>query len=75
MKCHPCLAVRRHVVSYRPEAVASRERILQVLVYLASILSSLTKQVSSSSKKGDEIRFPVEGFDGGSISMLSVKIG
>jgi 4,5-DOPA dioxygenase extradiol len=24
---------------------------------------------------GEEITFPVEGFDGGSISMLSVKVG
>ena len=26
-------------------------------------------------REDDEIRFPVEGFDGGSISMLSVKVG
>jgi 4,5-DOPA dioxygenase extradiol len=26
-------------------------------------------------REGDEVTFPVEGFDGGSISMLSVKIG
>ena len=26
-------------------------------------------------REGDDVRFPVEGFDGGSISMLSVKIG
>jgi 4,5-DOPA dioxygenase extradiol len=26
-------------------------------------------------RKHDEVSFPVEGFDGGSVSMLSVKIG
>jgi len=26
-------------------------------------------------RKGEPISFPIEGFDGGSISMLSVKIG
>jgi 4,5-DOPA dioxygenase extradiol len=26
-------------------------------------------------RDNDEVSFPVEGFDGGSISMLSVKIG
>ena len=26
-------------------------------------------------RDGDEVTFPVEGFDGGSISMLTVKIG
>jgi 4,5-DOPA dioxygenase extradiol len=26
-------------------------------------------------RKGDDVKFPVEGFDGGSISMLSVRIG
>ena len=26
-------------------------------------------------RENDEVSFPVEGFDGGSISMLSVKIG
>ena len=31
--------------------------------------------VIAQMKEGDEIRFPVEGFDGGSISMLSVKVG
>ncbi len=31
--------------------------------------------VIAQMREGDEIRFPVEGFDGGSISMLSVKIG
>jgi 4,5-DOPA dioxygenase extradiol len=25
--------------------------------------------------EGEEVRFPVEGFDGGSISMLSVEVG
>jgi len=31
--------------------------------------------VLGSSLPGDEVTFPVEGFDGGSISMLSVQIG
>jgi 4,5-DOPA dioxygenase extradiol len=31
--------------------------------------------VIGASRPGDEVRFPVEGFDGGSISMLSVQIG
>ncbi len=31
--------------------------------------------VIAQMREGDELRFPVEGFDGGSISMLSVKIG
>lgn len=31
--------------------------------------------VIAQMREGDEIRFPVAGFDGGSISMLSVKIG
>jgi 4,5-DOPA dioxygenase extradiol len=26
-------------------------------------------------REGDEISFPVEGFDGGSISMLAVRVG
>jgi 4,5-DOPA dioxygenase extradiol len=31
--------------------------------------------VLAQQREGDEVSFPVEGFDGGSISMLSVKIG
>jgi 4,5-DOPA dioxygenase extradiol len=31
--------------------------------------------VIGSSRPGDEVNFPVEGFDGGSISMLSVQLG
>jgi len=31
--------------------------------------------VIAQMREDDEIRFPAEGFDGGSISMLSVKIG
>ena len=31
--------------------------------------------VIAQMREGDQIQFPVEGFDGGSISMLSVKIG
>jgi 4,5-DOPA dioxygenase extradiol len=31
--------------------------------------------VMAQQREGDEVSFPVEGFDGGSISMLSVKIG
>ena len=31
--------------------------------------------VIAQQREGDEVSFPVEGFDGGSISMLSVKIG
>lgn len=31
--------------------------------------------VLGSRREGDEVSFPVEGFDGGSISMLSVRIG
>jgi 4,5-DOPA dioxygenase extradiol len=31
--------------------------------------------VIGSSQPGDEVTFPVDGFDGGSISMLSVRIG
>ena len=31
--------------------------------------------VIAQQRKGDEVSFPVEGFDGGSISMLSVQIG
>jgi len=26
-------------------------------------------------REGDEVKFPVEGFDGGSVLMLSVRIG
>jgi 4,5-DOPA dioxygenase extradiol len=26
-------------------------------------------------REGDEVSFPVEGFDGGSISMLAVRVG
>jgi 4,5-DOPA dioxygenase extradiol len=31
--------------------------------------------VMAQQRDGDEVSFPVEGFDGGSVSMLSVKIG
>ena len=31
--------------------------------------------VIAQHREGDEVNFPVEGFDGGSVSMLSVKIG
>ena len=31
--------------------------------------------VLAQQREGDEVSFPVEGFDGGSVSMLSVKIG
>jgi 4,5-DOPA dioxygenase extradiol len=31
--------------------------------------------VIAAQREGDEISFPVEGFDGGSISMLTVKVG
>jgi 4,5-DOPA dioxygenase extradiol len=31
--------------------------------------------VLAQRRKDEEISFPVEGFDGGSISMLAVKIG
>lgn len=31
--------------------------------------------IIATQREGDEVSFPVEGFDGGSISMLSVKIG
>ena len=31
--------------------------------------------VIAQQREGDEVSFPVEGFDGGSVSMLSVKIG
>ena len=31
--------------------------------------------VAALQRKDDQIDFPVEGFDGGSISMLSVRIG
>ena len=31
--------------------------------------------VIAQMKEGDRVSFPVEGFDGGSISMLSVQIG
>jgi 4,5-DOPA dioxygenase extradiol len=31
--------------------------------------------VIAQQREGDEVSFPVEGFDGGSISMLSVKLG
>ncbi len=31
--------------------------------------------VLGASQRGDRIRFPVEGIDGGSISMLAVQIG
>jgi hypothetical protein len=31
--------------------------------------------VIAQSREGEPISFPVEGFDGGSVSMLSVQIG
>ena len=31
--------------------------------------------VIAQQREGDEVSFPVEGFDGGSISMLTVRIG
>ena len=31
--------------------------------------------VLAQQREGDEVSFPVEGFDGGSVSMLSIKIG
>ena len=31
--------------------------------------------VIAQQREGDEVSFPVEGFDGGSVSMLSVKVG
>jgi len=31
--------------------------------------------VMGATRPGDEITFPVEGFDGGSISMLTVQMG
>jgi 4,5-DOPA dioxygenase extradiol len=31
--------------------------------------------VLAQHRQGDAVRFPVEGFDGGSISMLSVQLG
>jgi 4,5-DOPA dioxygenase extradiol len=39
------------------------------------IIICLFLYVMAQQKEGDEVSFPVEGFDGGSISMLSVKIG
>jgi 4,5-DOPA dioxygenase extradiol len=31
--------------------------------------------VTAQQREGDEVSFPVEDFDGGTVSMLSVKIG
>jgi 4,5-DOPA dioxygenase extradiol len=31
--------------------------------------------VIAQQREGDEVTFPVEGFDGGSISMLTIQIG
>ena len=76
-----CMAVIAITVDQRIDALliqATRRTITvavgeRIGVVLARGGRGLTIQCES--KAGEEVSFPVEGFDGGSISMLTVQIG